>query len=107
MIEPSALKLTDHPDWSKAASPSISSPCCIHTPDRNLYTRTWPASVPLPSLPRAPIATVKPSALKLTDQPDRSIADSPSKSAPNCVHVPDRNLYTLTWPAKLPFPLFH
>ena len=40
---------TDHPDLSYAASPSISAPTWVHVPLLSSYTRTWPASVPVPS----------------------------------------------------------
>ena len=39
-ILPSDDRLTDQPDWSFAASPSISLPCWVQAPDTHLYTRT-------------------------------------------------------------------
>ena len=43
---------TDHPDSSSAASPSMSEPTWVHVPPLSAYTRTWPASEPVPSLPK-------------------------------------------------------
>ena len=60
--------LTFIPLWSPAASPSISAPRCVHVVPFHAYTRTWPRSllVTVPSFRRAPIATIVPSADKLT-----------------------------------------
>ena len=44
--------------------------------------RAWPLPVPLPSLSVAPMATKDPSAERLTDEPEKSYAASPSISLP-------------------------
>ena len=48
-----------------------------------LYTRTCPAADPVASLRYAPIATLEPSAERLTEYPLLSLAASPSISAPS------------------------
>jgi len=45
-----------------------------------------------------------PSPDKLTLNPDKSSAVSPSISLPICVHVPFKFSYILTWPDKAPLP---
>ena len=35
---------TEYPEWSPAASPSMSAPTWVHVPPLSAYTRTWPAS---------------------------------------------------------------
>jgi surface protein len=52
---------TEYADESIAASPSMSAPTWVHVPPLSAYTRTWPAVVPAPSFPVAPIATRVPS----------------------------------------------
>ena len=103
-MDPSLDKETEVPDWSLAASPSISLPSCVHVPLTFWYTLTCPASLPVPSLWTAPIATMDPSLDKETEVPDWSLAASPSISLPSCVHVPLTFWYTLTCPALLPLP---
>ena len=95
---------TEYPDWSLAASPSMSEPTWDHDPLLSEYTRTWPAS---PSLPRAPIATRVPSEDIDTDHPDSSLAASPSMSEPTWDHAPDPSaktarVNTRTWPELEP-----
>ena len=76
---PSDDRLTDQPETSYAASPSISLPCFVQVPDTHLYTRTWPEKLPLYG---APMATVLPSDDRLTEKPERSFPTSPSISLP-------------------------
>ena len=101
-IVPSEDRDTDHPELSPAASPSISAPSCTQVPELSSYTLTWPASLPLPSFFRAPMATIVPSEDRDTEYPEWSFAASPSISAPSCTQVPELSSYTLTWPASLP-----
>ena len=82
----------------------MSAPTWVHVPPLSAYTRTWPASVPVPSLSIAPIATRVPSEDIDTEYPDQSSAASPSMSAPTWVHVPPLSAYTRTCPALLPVP---
>ncbi len=103
-VLPSLLSETELPDRSPAASPSISEPCCVQVPLESLYILTWPAPVPLPSLPSAPMATVLPSLLSETEDPEPSPAASPSISEPCWIQVPLESLYILTWPAFEPLP---
>ena len=56
--------------------------------DSRPYTRTWPESSPfIPSLKGAPTANTEPSALRLTERPERSSNPSPSISDPICVQL--------------------
>ena len=48
----------------------MSEPSCTHDSSTSEYTRAWPAELPLPSLKGAPTASVRPSALSATLQPD-------------------------------------
>ncbi len=73
---PSEERDTEYPDWSPAASPSISDPTCTQTPLESLYIRTWPALIPVPPLPYAPMATILPSAEKYTYPHELSVSDS-------------------------------
>ena len=90
--------LTENPDKSPAASPSILAPFFTHAVPLQLYTRTWPAKTPFPSLLIAPIARVFASGM-LTENPERSLVASASISAPFFTHAVPLQLYTLTWPA--------
>ena len=82
--DPSALRDTEWPNQSPAASPSMSAPTCTQAlvPVSQSNTRTWPASVPLPSFSNPPTARRDPSALRLTEWPNVSPAASPSTSGP-------------------------
>ena len=62
----SLLRLTDQPDISPSASPSISLPNCTHSTSSNSYILTWPEAGPLtPLFACAPTANLLPSSLKL------------------------------------------
>ena len=91
---------TEYPNWSLAASPSMSEPTWDHNPLLSEYTRTWPAALFM----RAPIATRVPSEDIDTDYPDWSRAASPSMSEPTWDHNPLLSEYTRTWPASEPVP---
>eukprot|EP00982_Pelagococcus_subviridis_P007899 30773-Pelagococcus_subviridis.AAC.4 len=68
----------DRPDDSSpAASPSMSSPSCVHAFDSYRYTRTCPALVPVPSFRYAPTATIFPSPDTATTFPEASLSASP------------------------------
>ena len=82
----------------------MSVPTWVHVPPLSAYTRTWPADVPLPSFPVAPIATRVPSEDIDTDVPELSLEASPSISAPTWVQAPPLSEYTRTWPALEPLP---
>ena len=61
------------------ASPSISTPRCIHEVPFHTYTRTWPLLLPFtPSFKYAPIATIDPSADML--RPCKYVLSSPVPS---------------------------
>ena len=66
-----------------------------------VYTRVRPASFLV-----APTASRVPSADSDTDEPDRSLAASPSMSAPSLVHAPLFCSNTRVWPASAPAPSF-
>ena len=104
MRVPSADIATELPDESPAASPSMSVPVCVQAVPLHEYMRTWPASMPLPSLLGAPMAMRLPSADIATELPAKSPAASPSMSVPVCVQAVPFDEYTRTWPASMPLP---
>ena len=108
-IEPLPDNDTEYPNWSPAASPSISSPNWFHDIPFHLYTRTCPESVLVPSLYGAPIATIVPSPDNDTEYPKLSPPLSPSISLPNWTHNDVVLLYSYTraCPESVPLmPLF-
>ena len=90
----------------------MSAPRCFHWFGKagvfHSYTRTCPALEPFPLLNSAPIATIVPSAERLTEYPLKSVGASPSMSAPRCFHWFGKSgvfhSYTRTCPAFEPFP---
>ena len=100
---PSADIETLTPNWSPVALPSMSEPIWVHVPPLSAYTRTWPASEPLPSFVEAPIATRVPSEDIDTETPDRSPPASPLMVSPILVQFPPLSEYTRTWPALFPY----
>ena len=87
-VLPSDESAIDSPDLSPAASPSMSLPRCTQAevPLFQVYTRTCPASLALPSFKKAPMAIVLPSDESATEDPDKSNTASPSMSLPRWVH---------------------
>ena len=96
---PFADRDTEKPAVTFPASPSMSTPTCVQEPPLSSYILTWPAELPFPSLEGAPMATRVPSADRDTEKPDKSLAASPSMSAPTCVQESPLSSYILTWPA--------
>ena len=85
-VDASDDKDTDLPNWSSAASPSISVPNWFQDVPSQEKILAWPASVPFPSFKNPPIAIVFPSADKeIEEYEDISFAASPSISDPNWI----------------------
>ena len=104
-VLPSLLRDTEPPNISPAPSPSRSQPFCSHSIPDHSNTRTWPLASPSKfTFDLAPIASVLPSLLNDTADPDALESFSPSMSAPLCSHSVPVHTYTRTCPLPEPPP---